>query len=143
MHRKISAYLSIFNDWDILPYALRSVAAYVDELIVVDGGYDWMVPILSAVGRSSVRSDDRVYEALESCGIPYRAICRTWANELEKRLAGYAACKHDLVLRVDADEVLFVDDKEMEAALLKGAAVGEMEMPNYVAPGWISRNRHL
>jgi hypothetical protein len=143
MNGKISAYLSIFNDWDILPYALRSVAAYVDELIVVDGGYDWMIPFLDAVGRSSVRSDDRVYEAIESSGIPYHAICRTWPNELEKRVAGYAACTNDLILRVDADEVLFVDDKEMEAALLRGAAVGEMEMPNYVAPGWISRNRTL
>jgi hypothetical protein len=37
MASKFSAYLSIYNDWDILPSALRSVASYLDELVVVDG----------------------------------------------------------------------------------------------------------
>ena len=48
-----------------------------------------------------------------------------------------------LIFRLDADEVLFFDDHALETALANSAPVGEMEMPNYVAPGWISRNKHL
>lgn len=143
MRHRISAYLSIFNDWDILPQALRSVSSYIDELVVVDGGYEWMVPYLDSLGLSSVRSDERVYQAIEASGIPFRIVSGTWRNEPHKRMAGYAACKNDLILRFDADEVLFFDDSALESALASGVAVGEMEMPNYVAPGWVSRNRHL
>ena len=38
---KISAYLVIYNDYDILEEALSSVVGYVDEMVVVDGAYTW------------------------------------------------------------------------------------------------------
>ena len=139
MARKFSAYLSVYDDWDILPAALRSVAGHVDELVVVDGCYDWMAPALAGLGRNPERSDPRVYAAIEASGIPFRVIARTWANEVEKRCHGYAACQHDHVFRIDADEVLLFDDTALEQALSDGAAVGEMEMPIYIAPGWITR----
>jgi hypothetical protein len=143
MTRKFSAYLSIYNDWDILPAALRSIASYVDEMVVVDGAYEWMVPYLTTLGLDPERSDPRVYAALEASGIPLRIISRTWQNEVEKRRSGYEACTHDYIYRVDADEVLFFDDAALEASLSSGLAVGEMTMPNYVAPGWISRAKDL
>jgi hypothetical protein len=34
---KLSAYLTIYNDWDLLEPALRSIAPYIDEPVVVDG----------------------------------------------------------------------------------------------------------
>lgn len=138
MARKFSAYLSIYNDWDILSRALRSVADRVDELVVVDGAYEWMVPYLAALGVDPLRSDARVYDAIASTGIPYRVISKLWSSEPEKRRAGYEACANDYIYRVDADEILFFDDHALETALSAGAAVGEMVMPNYVAPGWIS-----
>ena len=137
MSRKFSAYLSIFNDWDILPSALRSIASHVDELVVVDGAYEWMVPYLRKLGVDPLRSDPRVYAAIEFSGIPFRIICRIWKNEPEKRQAGYKACAYRHVYRVDADEIIFFDDDALEAMLSRGAAVGEMEMPTYVAPGWL------
>ena len=140
MASRFSAYLSIFNDWDILPAALASIASRVDELVVVDGAYDWMIPYLKGLGVDPARSDRRVYDAIEASGIPFRVICRTWKNEPEKRQFGYEACRHRYIYRVDADEVLFFDDGVLETALSRGFMVGEMEMPNYVAPGWISRN---
>jgi hypothetical protein len=143
MANKFSAYLSIYNDWDILPAALRSVASHVDELVIVDGAYEWMVPYLKMLGIDSTRSDPRVYAAIEASGIPFRVISRTWKNEVEKRQSGYAACAHDYIYRVDADEVIFFDDNVLAAALSQGLAVGEMSMPNYVAPGWISRATNL
>lgn len=138
MARKFSAYLSIFNDWDILPLALEKMRPYVDELVVVDGAYEWMVPYLGKLGIDPVRSCDQVYAAVDAAGIPFRVISRTWKNEIEKRQAGYDACAHSFVYRVDADEVLFFDDEALEAGLSSGAAIFQMFMPNYVAPGWVS-----
>jgi hypothetical protein len=143
MSTKFSAYLSMFNDWDILPAALRSVAQYVDELVVVDGAYDWMVPYLKMLGRDPLRSDPRVYDAIEASGIPFRVFAGTWKNEIEKRQSGYDACTHDYICRIDADEIMFFSDNALQAALSSGVAVGEMLMPCYVAPGWISRHKDL
>ncbi len=136
---KFSAYLSIYNDWDLLIPALRSIAGYVDELIVVDGAYEWMVPYLQATGSDPLRSDQRVYAALDACGIPFRTINRTWENEAEKRIAGFSACTHRYVYRIDADEVLFFNDDALDAFLGSGCAVAEMRMPLYAAPGWLVR----
>lgn len=138
MAATFSAYLSIYNDWDILPSALRSVASHIDELVVVDGAYDWMVPYLTMLGLDPAQSDPRVYAAVEASGIPFRVISRTWSNEIEKRQAGYDACIHRYIYRVDADEIMFFNDSALETALSRGLAVGGMEMPTYVAPGWIS-----
>ena len=133
---KFSAYLSVYNDWDILEPALRSMKPFVDELVVVDGGYRWMAGFLDATGRNPEKSDPRVYEAIEAAGIPFRVISRMWDNELEKRLAGYMACQNRFIYRVDADEIMHFDEN-LDAFLHAGAAVAEMEMPLYVAPGWI------
>src|SRR6202035_3341065 len=123
MAAKFSAYLSIYNDWDILPSALRSVASHIDELVVVDGAYDWMIPYLTMLGLDSARSDPRVYAAIEESGIPFRVISRTWKNEIEKRQTGYEACAHDFIYRIDADEIMFFDDRALETALSCGFAV--------------------
>ena len=135
-----SAYLSIYNDWDILAPALASVKPYIDELVVVDGGYSWMAPYAQRTGRSLILSDDRVYDAIESSGIPYRVISKPWANEIEKRMAGYDACTTRHVFRIDADEILFFDTAALERYFSQGEAVGEMVMPTHVAPGWILGN---
>jgi hypothetical protein len=41
-------------------------------------------------------------------------------------------------MRIDADEILFVDDRELERFLSRQGAVGQVLMPTYVAPGWVS-----
>jgi FkbM family methyltransferase len=133
---KFSAYLSVYNDWDILEPALRSMKPFVDELVVVDGGYRWMAGFLDATGRDPEKSDPRVYQAIEAAGIPFRVISRMWDSELEKRLAGYTACQNRFIYRIDADEILHFD-ANLDAFLQAGAAVAEMEMPLYMAPGWI------
>jgi hypothetical protein len=133
-----SAYLTVYNDSEFLLPALRSIAPYVDELVIVDGAYAWLAPYLSALGHDVARSDERVYDAIQSSGIPYRVISRVWDNQIEKRLAGYAACTRRHILRIDADEILFVDGSELERFLSRQGAVGQVLMPTYVAPGWVA-----
>ena len=133
---KFSAYLSVYNAWDILEPALRSMKPFVDELVVVDGGYTWMAGFLDAIGHNPEKSEPQVYEAIEAAGIPFRVISRMWKSELEKRLAGYMACRHRFIYRIDADEIMHFDEN-LDAFLRAGGAVANMEMPLYMAPGWI------
>lgn len=134
---KVSGYLSIYNDWDILKQALDSVIPYIDELVVVDGAYDWMSEFLYGIGRDPERSEAGVYAILAEVKIPVIIINRIWKNEIEKRLAGYESCNGDFVLRIDSDEVLFFDNKELDIFMTSGYFVGEMDMPTYICPGHI------
>ena len=102
-----SAYMSVYNDVDILARVLPPLQGRIDELVIVDGGYDWMEEYLRGIGKDPSRSDAGLYRLVEESGIPYRCINKVWKNEIEKRTAGYAACTTDYVFRVDADEVSF------------------------------------
>ncbi|MBV9785992.1 MAG: hypothetical protein JO264_19495 [Acidisphaera sp.] len=134
---KASAYLSIFDDWEMVGPALATIVPYVDEIVVVDGAYEWMEPFFAARGRDPRFSLPQVREALGPFGDLVRIINQLWKNEPEKRQAGYAACRNRHIFRVDADEILFFTPGRLEAFLASGCAVAEMEMPIYVAPGWL------
>ena len=140
---KISAYLSIYNDADILEISLRSIANYVDELIVVDGAYIWMAPFLESTGRNPLKSDDFVYEKIQASGIPFKVINRIWKNEVEKRMAGYEATSYQYVMRIDSDEVLFFNEIDLMQFFSSKCALAEMYMPNYAAPGWVIQGKRL
>jgi hypothetical protein len=140
MSSNFGAYLSIFNDWDILPDALRTIPPYVQELVVVDGCYAWMLPYFSALGIDPEVSDPRVRIAIEASGIPARFINRVWRSEVEKRMAGYEAVTTRYVFRFDADEIWHVHEDVLARFLASGAAVAEMEMPDVAAPGLLRVN---
>lgn len=132
-----SAYLNIYNDWDILHLSLKSIEDRIDELVVVDGAYAWMVPLLEGIGYDPARSKDQVYDIISSLNVKTTFISKVWNNELEKRQAGYAACSNRFVYRIDSDEVLFFSPGAVEKFMATGAAVGQMDMPTYLAPGVI------
>jgi hypothetical protein len=96
-----------------------------------------MAAYLEAVGLDPYRSDPRVEAATQRCGVPVRIITGLWQNEIEKRLAGYRACRTRYIFRVDADEILVIDPAPLEAFFASGDAVAQMEMPICVAPGLI------
>jgi hypothetical protein len=133
---RFSAYLSIYNDWDILGHALHSIAPRIDELVIVDGAYRWMVPFLKAIGVNPERSDNRVFEVIANVDVPVKVVCGLWDDEIAKRMAGYNACSHRYVYRIDADEVLTFRDADLDAFLMGRRATAAMEMPLFVAPGW-------
>ena len=130
--KKISGYVSIFDDWDILPEALASIDPLVDEIVVVDGAYDWIVPFLE--GRDGRRSRDEVYDALAPYSSKVKVINQTWTDEVQKRRAGFDACSGRFVLRHDADEVFFIDEDAVERFLKSNKAVSQIDMPIFVTP---------
>jgi hypothetical protein len=136
MSTKFSAYLSNYNDFDMLEGALASIADKVDELVVVDGAYEWMAPYYAALGHDPEKSCDRVFDIVSASGIPYRVIRKLWKTEIEKRIAGFAACAGRYVYRIDSDEIAFLDGRLIESFLREGKAVADVRAPQLVAPGW-------
>jgi hypothetical protein len=134
---KCSAYLNIFNDWEFLPSVLPSIAPYIDELVVVDGAYQWMVPYLEGIGIDPRQSNPKMYSILESSKIPFRTLTGIWKNQLEKRIAGYQACQNRFVFRIDSDEVAFFNNFSLTEFLFGDSAVAKMEVPMHYVPGYI------
>jgi hypothetical protein len=133
----ISSYISIFEDWDLLRPALWSIDDFVDEIVVVDGAYDWMAPSIHSQNGDPSRSSEEVYDVLSSFGKKIKIVNGLWRNETHKRQAGYEACQGRHILRNDADEIVFWNPIKFEEFLGSGCAVGQMEMPIYVSPGQI------
>jgi hypothetical protein len=125
----------MFNDWSILPYTLHSLIGIVYEIVILDGCYEWMEIYLTALGRDPTRSDERVYDAVRASGIPFKVVDGVWPDQLEKQIAGYRACTHDWIFRIDADEVFFFNKETFHRFFQAGHAVGDMEMPAWMAPG--------
>ena len=133
-----SGYLQVYNDWDALAPSLASMAPHIDELVVVDGAYQGMAEYLSDIGKNPARSDAPVHDILARFPKPVTYVTNIWKNEIEKRIAGFSACRGRYIYRLDADEVIFMDEARLAAFMASPAGVAQMEMPTYVAPGWIS-----
>jgi hypothetical protein len=132
-----SGYLQIYNDWDALAPSLESMAPYLDELVVVDGAYQWMAEYLTRIGKNPARSDPQVYDILAQFPKPVTYISKIWKNQIEKRIAGFTACTGRYIYRLDADEVIFMDEARLAEFISGPTAVAQMEMPIYAASGWI------
>ena len=133
----ITGYLQIYNDWSRLEVSLRSLAQHLDEIVVVDGAYDWMKEYAPGIGWNPERSQQEVYDVLDKVGIPYRSIQGTWRNQLEKRIAGYNACRSQYALRIDADELLTFDDTALSDFVKSDYAVASMYMHQHVTPDYV------
>jgi tetratricopeptide (TPR) repeat protein/organic radical activating enzyme len=138
----ISAYVNLFDDWELLDAALNSIAPMVDEIVVVDGAYKWMTPFFARLERDPTKSVDNVYDVLSKYSSKVRTITGIWDNELHKRMAGFDACRNRYVFRHDADEVITFHETAMERFFRSGLGVAEMDMPTVLAPGWINADNH-
>ncbi|GAB0117272.1 glycosyltransferase family protein [Acidisoma sp. 7E03] len=108
---KISAYLIIYNDYDILEASLESVVGYVDEIVVVDGAYTWLAPFFERVGH---RADQSAAECLSiidkfKSRVTIKYFSGLWKDESEKRKFAYEQCVGDIIWLIDADEIFLVD----------------------------------
>ena len=130
----ISAYLQIYNDDDFLLDCLESIKNYVDELVVVDGCYEWMAFYYSHLGLDPVRSSNKTYEIIANSGIPFTSINKIWKNQLEKRTAGYAACKNRYVLRLDSDEIIYFYEGMLDKFLSSDSKIAHIDMPEILTP---------
>ena len=139
--KKISAYIQIYNDHELLEASLDSIKSYVDELVLVDGCYSWMMPYVEANGLNPIRSVNEVYSIVEKAGIPFKTITAVWKNQLEKRVAGFNDCSLDYVMRVDADEIILFDENLLSDFYMSDFAIACMQMPTFVTPNLYVGNK--
>lgn len=93
---KLSVYIVTLNEEERLPRTLEAAQKVADEIIVVDSG-----------------STDKTCEIAESYGA--RVIFHKWKNISSQKKYAEEQCSHNLVLSLDADEVL--SDKLIEEIL--------------------------
>jgi len=130
----LSAYLQIYNDDEFLSECLQSIKNYVDDLIIVDGCYEWMEHYYTCNGFDPARSTNNTYEIIENSGIPYTSINKVWKNQLEKRQAGYSACKNRYILRIDSDEIFHFHEKKLRDFLASDSKIAHIDMPELLTP---------
>jgi hypothetical protein len=95
----ISVYLIVYNDYDHLAAALSSVAEFADEIVVVDGAYEWLSPLIALLGLPLERSCDECTDVLHSStyASKIRYFSGIWKTESHKRAFAYERCSKDLV----------------------------------------------
>ena len=138
---RISAYLSIYNDWSMLSDVLETISPFISELIIVDGSYAWQKNFLEALGDNPERSSPKLYDIIKRSGLKVKIIDGIWENEVEKRIAGYNACTYRYIMRIDADEIVKISNECLSEFFKTGGRVAEFYMPTYVTPESIIANR--
>ena len=131
---KTSAYMIAHCDDDFLEQAIDSVINHVEELVFVDGAYKWVAPFFRASGLDPERSWQRTHDILAKYGSKVRYFSGLWDDELHKRAFGYDQCLHDVIIRIDADDVLEFDDALYEDFLKSRKGVAHMEYPYMLTP---------
>ena len=124
-----SAYMIAHCDDDFLEQAIASIINRVDELIFVDGAYKWIAPFFTAAGLDPERSWQKTHDILAKFGNKIKYFNGIWDDELHKRSFGWSQCSGDIIIRVDADEILEFDEDEYASFLMSNKAVAQMEIP--------------
>ena len=114
---RISAVINTLNEERNLPYALRSVRSWVDEIVVVD-----------------MHSDDRTVEIAESCG------ARVYLHERlgfadPARAFAIAQCTGEWIVILDADELVPIATSRTLRQLAERGEYDVIKIPwlNYIS----------
>lgn len=141
MKKKISALISFYNDFDFFDDVFRTLADWVDEIVILDGPFEWAVDLLKYLGEyydeKSLPRELRAYAGHPKVTYVYRL----WRDEREKRIFGYEACRHDLVLLVDADEIIRFDAGAIDNFKSGSKAVAAFDCINLIRPGVVMSRR--
>ncbi|MBF9058015.1 hypothetical protein HKCCSP123_02350 [Rhodobacterales bacterium HKCCSP123] len=134
---RVTGVVIIHNDSALLRHALDSARDHVDQLVVVDGAYEWVAPFCRLNGEDPERSTDGLIDVLEGSGLPYRYITGTWRNETHKRTVSLEASDTDRVMRIDADEIYQIDGASLDAFWRSSDALGSLYAPLFLHPDTI------
>ena len=124
-----SAYMIGHCDDDFLEQAIESIIDRVDELIFVDGAYEWVAPFFASAGVDPSSSWPSTHAILAKFGDKIKYFSGLWADELHKRSFAWSQCNGDIIIRIDADEILDFDDDEFAAFMMSDKGVAQTEIP--------------
>ncbi|WP_216899895.1 hypothetical protein [Synechococcus sp. CCY 9618] len=131
----ISVVIQFFEDFDFIERVVE-LLAWVDEIIVNDGPFLFTRELLEPlVGRDlvqpSARAADLFAHLSRRLGVPIHYHHRMFEDEREKRVHGYGLARGDVVLSVDADELLLLDREAVERFWGSEAVVASFDCVNF------------
>ena len=137
----ITGALIIHNDASLLDLTLKTIAPYVDRLLVVDGAYRWVSPFCRLHNEDPEKSTDNMISLLDASGIPYDYYSDVWESETHKRMFSIEQAKTNLIMTVDSDELCEIDILALRAYQDSDKVFGQCNFPLYLTPNVIGHNK--
>ncbi|MCT0206129.1 hypothetical protein [Synechococcus sp. CS-1332] len=131
----VSVVIQFFEDFDFIERVVERLA-WVDEIVVNDGPFQFTRELLEPlVGRDLEQPSPRaagLFALLSRrLGVPIHYHHGVFAGEREKRIHGYGLAKGDVVLSVDADELLLLERDSVEHFWASAAVVASFDCVNF------------
>ncbi len=126
----VSLLLNWYSEDSFLSEMWSAVAPHVDEVVVVAGPYSFAVEALETFGLVVDRGDAEARIKALVGDVPLTFVESIWDTEDEKRIAGYEAGTCDLILIVDADEIVRIEPARIAEFDAGGYAVGRIDVVN-------------
>ena len=131
----VSVVIQFFEDFDFIERVV-SLLAWVDEIVVNDGPFLFTRELLEPlVGRDLTQRSTRAARLFEHLsrrlGVPIHYHHGLYRDEREKRIHGYGLARGDVVLSVDADELLLLDREAVERFWESQAVVASFDCVNF------------
>lgn len=130
-NQKVVGVLIIHNDSSLLEQTLLSVKDYIDELVIVDGAYEWVAPFCELNGEDPEKSTDNLIRIVEKSKIPYKYYSGVWGSETHKRKFSIDIVESDYIMLVDSDELFDLKKDEILSFFNSGKIIGECYFPLY------------
>ena len=130
----ISAYLNFYNDFTFIKQILNNLNGHIDELIIVDGPYEYCVDNLKIFNLyyDENNKPSALLNLTNSANYDYKIkyFYKCWRDEKEKRIFGYEKCSYENILLVDSDEFFYFDKNNMQEFLNSDKCVAGFEIYN-------------
>lgn len=131
----VSVVIQFFEDFDFIERVVERLA-WADEIVVNDGPFLFTQDLLEPlVGRDLARPSARavhLFNHLSSrLGVPIHYHYGLFEAEQQKRIHGYGLAQADVVLSVDADELLLLDRAVVERFWESEASVASFDCVNF------------
>ncbi len=131
----VSVVIQFFEDFDFIERVVERLD-WVDEIVVNDGPFQFTRELLEPlVGRDLEQPSQRaagLFAGLaRRLGVPIHYHHGVFAGEREKRIHGYGLATGDVVLSVDADELLLLDREAVERFWASPALVASFDCVNF------------
>jgi hypothetical protein len=131
----VSVVIQFFEDFDFIERVVERLA-WADEIVVNDGPFQFTRDLLEPlVGRDLEQPSPRaagLFAGLaRRLGVPIHHHHGVFAGEREKRIHGYGLATGDVVLSVDADELLLLERQAVEHFWASAAVVASFDCVNF------------
>ncbi len=131
----VSVVIQFFEDFDFIERVVERLA-WVDEIVVNDGPFTYTRELLEPlVGRDLDQPSQRaagLFALLSRrLGVAIHYHHGVFEGEKEKRIHGYGLATGDVVLSVDADELLLLERQEVERFWASAAVAASFDCVNF------------